>query len=71
MAQQRIVPVVKGDKNRTIMHTTLANEVIAAINEHDQLFQALKKIAVSPATAGTFQISDGNIVLVLNTVKCP
>ncbi len=66
----RITRVTKGDKGRTMMHTAVANEVIDKVNEHDAIIQALKKAMVSPKSAGSFKWSDGNLVLILNTVKC-
>ncbi len=66
----KIARVAKGDKNRTMMHTAVANEVIDKVNEHDAIIQALKKAMVSPQSAGSFKWSDGNLVLILNTVTC-
>ncbi len=67
----RITRVTKGDKGRTMMHASVANEVIDKVNEHDAIIQALKKMMVSPQSAGSFKWSDGNVVLILNTTQCP
>ncbi len=71
IAGGKIARVAKGDKGRTMMHAAVANEVIDKVNEHDAIIQALKKAMVSPQSAGSFKWSDGNLVLILNTVQCP
>jgi len=61
---KKIARLEKGDKTRTARHAEVMNEIIAAIN-------ALNNITVSPAGIGKFIYSDGNVVLQLNTEKCP
>lgn len=70
-ASGTIARVTKGDKSRTMMHASVANEVIDAVNALTEQMKALKSLSVSPQSAGKFQKSDGNLVLVLNTVACP
>jgi len=69
-ASKRIRRVEKGSTSRTMMHASVANEVIDAVNEHDAVIKALKAAMVSPQSAGSFKWSEGNLVLVLNTVNC-
>ncbi len=65
---KRIARVTKGDKNRTMMHTAVANEVIDAINDQGATVKALRKMSISPNAAGSVKWSDANVVLDLKGV---
>ncbi len=54
----KIARLKKGDKSRTLLHASVGNELIDAIN-------AILNAKVSPQSAGAFYFSDGNVVLKL------
>ena len=58
---REIKKLVKRDKDRTMRHAAVGNELIDALN-------AILKLGVSPDRAGSFSFSDGNGKLKLNTV---